>query len=313
MKVLLVVLVLKLQRYLVIFIPAEHHLELCPGVGRHLPAPASCFAVSNELAQSLAQKKRFQPATNSGTNEGYWHKLDRMGRGSMARRRAHGPTLGSLLVVATLIPSRRHPPVAGDAGELPAPVEGWHGAPVRRGRPAAATRGCRAASPSPLTQMGLREAPVVLLESVSVPAARGAGRGEGAARALAVAPGADDLPLALSAVGTLAPVKGSTSAAGSRRCRYRGEAGDCHREAYYGKERKSALWCRKHRQVCHTSPHHVCWASRGGALTPDRAHAGRRYRRPKQALCTRGMRPLCHLRVVRPCVAQASHGPDRRC
>ena len=47
-------------------------------------------------------------------------------------------SLTYIIVRATLIPSRRHPPVAGDAGdagELPAPAGGWHGAPVRRGRP----------------------------------------------------------------------------------------------------------------------------------------------------------------------------------
>jgi hypothetical protein len=183
-----------------------------------------------------------------------------------ARMRA---TLGPLLFVLTLIPSLGHLPAHAAAV--------WHDAARQndcrmvRGGPRKEGR-CRAASPPPLTQMGLREGQVVLLDGVPVPAARGACRREDEGRALAapaaaqpavnagvmfprarealaltVVPGPEELPLALPAA-TLVRDKGRAQTPSSRQCRYRGEDGDCHREAYYGKERKSALWCRKHRQ-----------------------------------------------------------------
>ena len=178
--------------------------------------------------------------------------------------------LGSLVVVLALIPSLGHLPAHAAAV--------WHDAARQndrrmvRGGPRNEGR-CRAAFPPPLTQMGLREGQVVLLDGVPVPAAHGACRTEDEGRALAapaaaqpavnagvmfprarealaltVVPGPEDLPLALPEVATLVREKGRAQTPSSRQCRYRGEDGDCHREAYYGKERKSALWCRKHRQ-----------------------------------------------------------------
>ena len=181
-----------------------------------------------------------------------------------------------LVLVAMLLPSLGQlPDPASEGSASPGVVDAEWVAAQRAGRPRQEHPG-RKASPSPLTQMGLRRhahsdavlANEVLLEPLTAPAARREHRRPAAMEA----PALGGEPPALfrtsqAALGgknenqlQLSLPSGAMTAASSERakkrrpwqCRYRGAEGtvECEREAYYGsgKDRKSALWCRKHRQ-----------------------------------------------------------------